>query len=480
MNNRKGLRVFVYVRVSTQEQAKEGYSIDEQIERLRDYCKALGWIIVKVYTDAGYSGGNTDRPALQDMIRDIEEKKGDAVVVYKLDRLSRSQKDTLELIEDYFLANNVDFVSMNENFDTGTSFGRAMIGILAVFAQLEREQIKERMAMGREGRAKEGKYHGGSTYPIGYDYINSELVINEYEAMQVRELFDLYISGMPFRQIESLFHEKGYSHHCGTWTASSMRKVMKNPVYIGKIRFADTVYQGIHDPILDNETFEKANKILAERQEAFVTKNRRNSGSTYLGGLLKCKHCGGKYGVHRCVSRGKQFNYYNCYSRRKSCRSMIKDPNCKNKTWRMESLDNLVLEEIKKLAFDPNFYHEIKQDNYSEDDRTKENIIKKEISKIDAQKSRFMDLYGVGEFTMEEVQAKVAPLNEQKSKLQAELKKITDGKSTMTEEDVYEIVKDFDGIMERNVYAEIRLMIESLIDEIEIDNEDVKIYWKFA
>ena len=185
-------RVFLYVRVSTQEQAKEGYSIDEQIDRLKDYARAKGWIVVNVYVDGGYSGSNTNRPALKDMIKDVEAKKGDCVIVYKLDRLSRSQKDTLELIEDYFLTNNVDFVSMTENFDTSTPFGKAMIGILSVFAQLEREQIKERMSMGREGRAKEGKFHGGGYAPIGYDYVDSQLIINEYEAMQIREIYKLY------------------------------------------------------------------------------------------------------------------------------------------------------------------------------------------------------------------------------------------------------------------------------------------------
>lgn len=137
------MRVAIYVRVSTIEQARDGYSVQEQIDSLKLYCKAMKWIVVNVYTDAGHSGANTDRPALQDMIKDIEKGLIDKVLVYKLDRLSRSQKDTLELIEDVFLVNNTDFVSMNENFDTSTSFGRAMIGILAVFAQLEREQINQ-------------------------------------------------------------------------------------------------------------------------------------------------------------------------------------------------------------------------------------------------------------------------------------------------------------------------------------------------
>ena len=150
------MNVALLARVSTQEQAINGHSIGEQIERMHKYCDAMGWTVYKEYTDAGYSGANTDRPALQRMIRDIKAGKINKVLVYKLDRLSRSQKDTLYLIEDVFLANNTDFVSMSENFDTSTPFGRAMIGILAVFAQLEREQIKERMQMGKEARAKEG------------------------------------------------------------------------------------------------------------------------------------------------------------------------------------------------------------------------------------------------------------------------------------------------------------------------------------
>ena len=132
--------VFGYVRVSTENQL-ENYSIDEQISRLNAYCTAKDMLLLKIYTDGGYSGGNTDRPALKQMLEDIKTVKVDAILVYKLDRLSRSQKDTLTLIEDSFLAHGVDFISINENFDTSTPFGRAMIGILSVFAQLEKDQI---------------------------------------------------------------------------------------------------------------------------------------------------------------------------------------------------------------------------------------------------------------------------------------------------------------------------------------------------
>ncbi|HBG12143.1 MAG TPA: integrase, partial [Clostridium sp.] len=136
---KKVKRTALYIRVSTTEQAQEGYSIGEQKERLEQYVKAMGWIISGEYIDPGFSGSNTDRPALNKLIDEINQH--DIVLVYKLDRLSRSQKDTMLLIEDVFLKNDVDIVSMSESFDTSTPFGRAAIGLLATFAQLERENI---------------------------------------------------------------------------------------------------------------------------------------------------------------------------------------------------------------------------------------------------------------------------------------------------------------------------------------------------
>ncbi len=196
-------RVSCYVRVSTENQI-ENYSIDEQTDRLKAYCKAKDLTIVKFYIDGGYSGGNINRPGLQQMLKDIKEKHIDMVVVYKLDRLSRSQKDTLTLIEDEFLANDIDFISMSENFDTSTPFGKAMIGILSVFAQLEKDQITERFTMGRIGRAKNGYYHGGPTAPTGYDYVDGELVVNDYEALQVREVFNRFLDGHSIHAIRKL------------------------------------------------------------------------------------------------------------------------------------------------------------------------------------------------------------------------------------------------------------------------------------
>lgn len=471
------MRVAIYVRVSTIEQARDGYSIQEQIESLQLYCKAMKWIVVKTYVDAGHSGANMDRPALQDMINDIEKGLIDKVLVYKLDRLSRSQKDTLELIEDVFLKKNTEFVSMNENFDTSSSFGRAMVGILAVFAQLEREQIKERMNMGREGRAKEGKFHGGGYVPIGYDYIDGELKINEFEAMQIREIHKLYQEGNAFHAIERIFSKKGYTQKHGKWHPKRIKGCMLNDLYIGNIHYGGQVFQGAHDPIISEETFKKSVSLYNSKDYSNYKHHGRTS---YLGGLLFCNHCHARYGVSSFKSNGKQYRYYSCHSRRKTNKNMVKDPNCKNMNYVSENLDNMIFDEIRKLSNDPTHVHKIKQENFSDDDAKKEKLIKKKIAQIDAQKSRFMDLYGVGEFTMDEVQAKVAPLNEQKRNLEHELQNLINGKSALSEDEALKLISAWEDVVNEGDFEQIRLLINALIEKIEINNDDLNIHWKFA
>ena len=483
----KKIKVALYPRVSSQEQV-DGYSIGEQIERLTKYCEAMEWEIYKIYTDPGYSGGTTDRPGLQNMLEDVRAGKVDKVVVYKLDRLSRSQKDTMLLIEDEFLAHGVDFVSMSENFDTATPFGRAMIGILAVFAQLERENIKERTMIGKEARAKEGKWHGGSTEPIGYDYdpATDELNINDFEAMQIRELYELFLKGTPLRTIEKLFKTKGYTHkHGSTWDPKTMRRVMRNKTNLGYIKYRDEWHKGKHDPIIDEDTYNKAIKLLDDRAEQYkLTGVKPGAQTTYLGGLLYCKCCGAKYAKQENGRRkeGKPLVFwYMCYSRSKKMKKMIKDPNCKNKNWKMIELDNIVLDEIKKLAMDPEYLHDIRRDKAKKSDEpNKIDILKEEIKKLDDQISRFMDLYGIGKFTIDQVSGKIDPLNDQKKILEKELESLNAELDVMSEEEVAEILSTFKEVIERSDYEEIRLIIDSLISYIEIENEDIYIHWKFA
>lgn len=478
------LKVVLYIRVSTQEQANEGYSVGEQTERLKKYVDAMDWEVVKIFVDPGYSGSNIDRPGLKELIKEVESGDVDKVVVYKLDRLSRSQLDTLYLIEKVFLANGTDFVSMSENFDTSTPFGRAMIGILAVFAQLEREQIKERMTMGKEARAKDGKW-GGGLVPIGYDY-NKErdlLEINEYEAMQIRELFDLFLKGIPLREIARIFTDKGYTHKYGEWESYRLRKILLNRDYLGYIKFRDTYYKANHTPIISEEIFEQAQILLKQRYDQYLELNhRKGKQTTYLGGMLYCKHCGGKYTKTRGGSKPYgPIIYYSCYSRCKKVKKMIKDPNCKNKNWREDVLDEIVLNEIKKLALDPEYIDTLRDAKTVESETPdKSKILKDEIEKIDEQISRFMDLYGIGKFTIEQVSQKIDPLNAKRSALEKELDKLKSERGAIDDDRVNEILSSFEDILERSDLDEIRLLIESLIYYIDLDDDNIIIHWKFA
>ena len=472
--------IALYPRVSTQEQAKDGYSIDEQIDRLKKYCEAMGWKEYKLYIDAGYSGADLNRPALQQMLKDIRKGKIEKVVVYKLDRLSRSQKDTLNLIEDEFLKHNVDFISMNENFDTSTPFGRAMIGILAVFAQLEREQIKERMSMGKEGRAKEGKWGGGARTPFGYDYVDGQLVINEYEAMIFKEMVEMFLQGHSIRHIELTMAEKGYHNKWGKPLSNAgIRQMFHNKVCAGYIRYNGEYYKGTHEPIVDEKTMDKIIKICDKRKKKAI-KNKSRTGSTYssyLAGKIYCGKCGAKYYRHTNTSK---YSYYSCYSRRKIKPSLVIDPNCMNKHYPMEELDNIILEEIKKLAIDPNYISEIKKKNTSQEELDKIQIIKDKIEKINAQKSRFMDLYGLGEFSVDELQNKIAPLNNQKTLLEQELENIKQEEAQLSESETIKLVSNIEDILQRNEFVEIRTVIDTLIDRITVDDENVTIKWNFV
>ena len=491
INVRNVLRVALYIRVSSQEQV-EGYSIGEQTDRLKKYCEAMGWEVYKIYVDPGYSGGNTDRPGLQELKKDVEADKVDKVVVYKLDRLSRSQLDTLYLIEKVFLANNTDFVSMSENFDTSTPFGRAMIGILAVFAQLEREQIKERMGMGKQARAKEGKWNGGSSEPIGYDYniTTGELEVNEYEKMQILEAIDLFLKGTPLRTICNIFDEKGYTYRgksgrTSKWDPKRLKYVFTNKIYLGYMRYHGEWYKGTHTPIIDEDTFDKMQKLLEERAERYAKhKKLCSKQSSYLGGFLYCKHCGGRYAKTTWNTRkpGVRKGFYTCYSRSKKVPKMVKDPNCINKNWRIEELDEIVINEIKKLAFTPDYYNVLCKESQDKNDTpNKVELLKHEIQKIEDQISRFMDLYGIGKFTIDQVSGKVDPLNEQKKGLEKELESLNaSAQNTLTKEEVANIVNSFEDILNRGDLDEIRLVIENLIYYIELDNDDVYIHWKFV
>lgn len=478
------LRVACYIRVSTTEQANEGYSIGAQTEKLQAYCLAHDWNVVGTYTDPGFSGSNMNRPALTKMLSDINKGRIDVVLVYKLDRLSRSQRDTLYMIEDLFLKHDVDFVSMTENFNTSTPLGKLMIGIMSAFAQLEREQIRERMQIGLDARAKEGYYHGGPYAPIGYEYKNGDLVINEYEAMQVRKIYDLVFSGMPIYSVYKYMVRHGYTHKYGTWRDSSIRSCLSSIIYTGKVTWKGETYDGRHESIIDPETFERMQKLLINRtkQEGF----RKNpfQRTTLLGGIIFCGKCGARYYCKQNTSKRPGITpaqrYYTCYSRGKSSKTMIKDPNCKNKSWNIKDLDKLILDEIRRLATDPEYMNNIIKDNEPDNSVNNRQIIMERIESIDKQITKLVDLYQVGGIDFDVINRKISALNEEKASLEADLDENNTPEPELSVNEANDLLFTFSEVVDTAEPDVLRDIVHGLIDGIIINGDDIDIHWKFV
>lgn len=464
-------RVACYVRVSTENQL-ENYSIDEQTERLNNYCKAMNWDIYKVYTDGGFSGGNLTRPALQQLLKDIQSRDRliDAVVVYKLDRLSRSQKDTLTLIEDYFLKNSVDFISVCESFDTSTPFGKAMIGILSVFAQLEKDQITERFTMGRIGRSKAGYFHGGGNAPKGYDYIDSKLVINEYEAMQIREIFKMFLNGKTINGIQVAMKDK----YGSLWNNSQqISNVIKNPLYIGKVRFKGVEYDGIHTPIIDTQTFTMANDMLtsSDREQ---TKNVAQKSPFRAGYLLSskvwCSQCGARYSANH--------GYYKCYSRSKASKKFITNPDCKNANWKIDELDDIVISQIENLSLYQNLDRVFEQlPQTSNTDTQNIDVLQARIKDIENQTSKLIELFQISEIPLQDVRDRIISLNSEKAKLQSMVESSKANDIELRKQKFLNALERFQSAFNSSDLDQRRLMISSIISTVNIDEQIVQVEW---
>lgn len=473
--------VAIYTRVSTREQAINGYSLVEQEERLNAYCKAKDWQAVKIYSDPGMSGAKLDRPGLQALIGDVNKHSFDAVLVWKLDRISRSQKDTLYLIEDVFLNNNISFISMNENFDTSTAYGRAMIGILSAFAQLERETIKERTALGREARAKSGLFHGGGFSALGYDYIDGKLIIND-DAEIVRDIYKYYIDGYTLREI-SQYLKPYHNRHTGLQYPNKILNILKSPLYIGMIQHKGEIYQGQHEPIIDVETWDKVQQLVAQR--GFTRAHDMSNPTALLNGIIYCAKCGARYCAHISGSGQYRYYYYICYSRNRSSANMIKDINCSNKNWRTDVLDNIVINEIYNICFDDDYFNSIARsdDGTAADAKKKVKAINRRISTLNAEISRLVDLCkkGSANFPIEIIAAEIEKNQNEIHELNAEIDKL----ENIIDVDYEPIKKALRAAVELFDNPDASLsekvkVIRTLVQRIEIDTDTVNIFWTFG
>ena len=440
----------LYVRVSTDMQV-EGYSIDTQIELLKSYLKSKEWTEYELYKDPGFSGKSLDRPAIKKLIQDCENGKIDTVLVFKLDRISRSQKDTLYLIEEVFNKYGVGFISIRENFDTTTPFGKAMIGILSVFAQLERETILERTRLGLKKRAEDGYWRGGGKIPFAYDYDkkNGVLVVNNERKKTFELLKNLRLQGYSYHELSEI---TGYDE---SW----IQNILKNKTNLGFIPYKGNLYPGRHEAIITQEEYD-------ELQNIEKTKSRNHGVKHYLlSSKIYCGECGAKY---RYQKWGKRIICY-CYSQQKSKPQLIKDKNCKNIKIDSFKIENVVLDQLFQMSLDKNKLREvffIKNINLEKELKLKKAKLKKRMKKL---------IHFLYDGLLEkEVRLEIQNINFEKEKVENQIKKLRNKKQEEINSKNITTLKEIWSFLE---FVEQRTLMDLLIDKIVINETKIVIYW---
>lgn len=292
----KKLRCAVYTRKSTEEGLeKEFNSLDAQREACEAYIKSQGgegWTPIRdQYDDGGFSGGSMERPALARLLADVQAKKIDVVVVYKVDRLTRALSDFAKIV-DIFDSQGVSFVSITQSFNTTTSMGRLTLNVLLSFAQFEREVIAERVRDKIAASKAKGMWMGGIP-PIGYDIKDRHLTINAEEAERVRHIFRRYLELPSVYDLSLDLRASGMAGKRWTarngrpdakeWSSGSLLKLLKRKLYLGVVSHKGKEYPGRHDPIIDQELFDKVQAKIAERAHSYGVRRRPNSSGRLVG-----------------------------------------------------------------------------------------------------------------------------------------------------------------------------------------------------
>ena len=317
------VRVAIYTRQSVASDLAFG-SIDAQRESIEAYVQSQrgeGWVALPTrYDDHGFSGGNTERPAYQRLVADVQAGKLDVIATYKTDRISRSLSDFtnfMALLEKH----GVGFVSTTQSFDTRTSMGRLTLNILASFSQFEREVISERISDKLQATRRKGLWTGGRPV-LGYDVVTKKLVVNADEADQVRAIFDLYVERGSIAEVMHELRSRGWRNKTFTgkrgqaiagreFTKATLHGLLTNPLYRGLIRTKDGVVTGEHEAIVTAEAWDAVQAQLASNRQHGGADVRNKSGAL-LRGLLRCGRCGSTM-IHTFTTRGTVRNrYYTC------------------------------------------------------------------------------------------------------------------------------------------------------------------------
>ncbi|MGU9034724.1 recombinase family protein [Clostridium perfringens] len=493
--------IAIYCRVSAEEQSENGYSIDEQERLLEEWCKKMGYVIYKCYSDRGISGKNIkDRPALKELLSDAKAGKFDMVISWKINRVSRKLEDVLKIVN-LLEKNNITFKSYSEPFETDTPAGRMQFQMMALIGEFERGTIAQNVKMGMIAKAKSGNWCGGRV--LGYDLVpnnspeeekkgKNKLKINEKEAEIVRFIFNEYSKGKGYKAITNQINKLGYKTKKGNdFSVGSIRDILTNPVYIGEIRYNvrqnwsekrrrninpnPIRVKGKHEAIIDRELWDKVQLILESKKGK---PSRIYDGEYPLTGILRCPKCGAGMVISRTTNTladgsKKRIAYYCCGNWKNKGTSV-----CNSNTIRVDKANEYVFKKIEELVSNEAMIKAVvKNINKERKDKVKPakrllGDIDKELEKLDKRKRKIFEAYEDDILTKEEFQTRKNELNEKIRILEEEKKPLLNTISEEVSEEIpYEFIKDilmnFSKILNSSVSREQqKKLLHMIISEI--------------
>ncbi|MDK0562276.1 recombinase family protein [Clostridium perfringens] len=493
--------IAIYCRVSTEEQSENGYSIDEQERLLEEWCKKMGYVIYKCYSDRGISGKNIkDRPALKELLSDAKAGKFDMVISWKINRVSRKLEDVLKIVN-LLEKNNITFKSYSEPFETDTPAGRMQFQMMALIGEFERGTIAQNVKMGMIAKEKSGNWCGGRV--LGYDLVpnnspeeekkgKNKLKINEKEAEIVRFIFNEYSKGKGYKAITNQINKLGYKTKKGNdFSVGSIRDILTNPVYIGEIRYNvrqnwsekrrrninpnPIRVKGKHEAIIDRELWDKVQLILESKKGK---PSRIYDGEYPLTGILRCPKCGAGMVISRTTNTladgsKKRIAYYCCGNWKNKGTSV-----CNSNTIRVDKANEYVFKKIEELVSNEAMIKAVvKNINKERKDKVKPakrllGDIDKELEKLDKRKRKIFEAYEDDILTKEEFQTRKNELNEKIRILEEEKKPLLNTISEEVSEEIpYEFIKDilmnFSKILNSSVSREQqKKLLHMIISEI--------------
>ncbi|MDU0381921.1 recombinase family protein [Staphylococcus pseudintermedius] len=334
------MKVAIYTRVSTQEQANEGYSITEQKRKLISFCEVHDWNSYEVFTDAGFSGGSTKRPSLQKLFDSLDDY--DLVLVYKLDRLTRNVRDLLEMLE-VFESKNVSFKSATEVFDTTTAIGKLFITMVGAMAEWERETIRERSLFGSRAAVSEGNYIREA--PFCYDNNDGKLVPNQYSKI-IDYIVSEFKKGLSANEIAKRLNATNQlPPKIKSWNRVTINRLIRNPVLRGHTKHGDMFIENTHEPVILENDYLTILETLEKRTHKSNTKHH-----SIFRGVLVCPQC--KNRLHLYAGRIKTSNGYQYKVRRCKCDRCSKDKTVQSVSINESEVERVFIETLK--GFDLN------------------------------------------------------------------------------------------------------------------------------